>query len=104
MKNIKAQRATQILQNILPLSAIDMQRDVMSIIESSALFELWKKAEANDNIFSVPVDCDRRILASLKYKGYLDYNGLNIKFTKRGAEAIKLMILNREENTFKKGN
>ena len=102
MKEIKAQLSYDILKNILPLSAIDASRDMLNNAESEALFTLWKSAEKQSGKPIIPLDTDRILLSSLKYKGYIEHDGSLLDFTNRGKEAIRTIILGKEENAFKK--
>ena len=102
MKEIRAQLSSDILRNILPLNAIDASRDIMNTVESDTLFSLWKNAEKQQGKATIPLDADRLVISSLKYKGYIEHDGRLLDFTKRGKEAIRSIILGREENTFEK--
>ena len=66
------------------------------------LFTLWKNAEKQSGRATVPLDADRTVVASLKYKGYIEHDGGLLDFTKSGKEAIRTIILGKEENTFQK--
>ena len=100
MKEIKAQLSSDFLGSILPITAIDSTRDMLTIAESTILYDLWKKAETKG--YQIPLESDRFAITQLKYKGYLKEEGSRFEFTKRGQEAIRHMILSKEENSFKK--
>ena len=102
MKEIKAQLSSDILRNILPLSAIDTRRDVLTKEEADALFNLWKEASETNGRFSIPLNADRMKMAALRTKGYIESDSISIDFTQKGKEAIKQIVLSSEENTFKK--
>lgn len=101
MKEIKAYLSSNILQYVLPLNAIDSSRDALTKIESETLYKLWKKAGKDEKIVILAAQ-DHFILSSLKQKGYITYTGSTAELTKRGKEAIKIMVLSNEENAFKK--
>jgi len=102
VKEIKAQLASDMLKAVFPLNAIDMSRNVLTKNESELLLKLWKNAENATGKPIIPFDVDRTMVASLKYKGYINYDGMLLDFTKRGQEALKEIILGQEENTFEK--
>ena len=100
MKEIRAQLSSDILQYVLPLNAIDASRDALTSIESDALYKLWKEAKDDGKII-VLASQDQFVLSSLKQKGYITYSGITAELTKRGREAIKILVLSKEENAFK---
>ena len=101
MKEIKAQRSSEFFHSILPVTAVDYRRDALTEVESEALYDLWKKGDVN-NQYKMATECDRIVMSSLKYKGYITYDGITFDFTKRGKEVIKSLILSKEENAFRK--
>ena len=102
MKEIKAQISSDILRNIIPLNAIDASREALTPKESESLFDMWKNGKAEGTKLRAPANHDRIVLSMLKQKGYLQYDGATVEFTKRGREAIKVLILSKDENALKK--
>jgi len=104
MKKIMAQSSSFILNNILPMHAIDNSFSVLTAGESHELFDLWKNGKAINNNREVilPLSYNRANILILQEKGYIKLDGLKIAFTQMGSETIKKIILAKEDNAFKK--
>jgi DNA topoisomerase IA len=62
---------------------------------SKSFYDIWQKIGKTDNRkFAKPATCDSGTIKTLVTAGYIEDQGKYIKITDKGAQSLKVMILN----------
>ena len=60
--------------------------------EAGLIYNMWKNSPVGSTQFSIPAEVDRKIVSSLKTKGYLSGFGNGIELTEKGKTVIVEMV------------
>ncbi len=89
------------LVDIIPL--LNKSKVQKSLEDGNALYDIWNSFSKTSNMkFSKPANCDNNQIKKLEKSGLIADYGNEIKITEKGANLIKVMILNDKTSTLDK--